>query len=787
MVNGRPWQAGHPEWNTPGAHIDKPEANACGQTNTKIPNAESTRKTEALFNKVYWFDISHPVCGAAQFFNTNEQNASRVNYQGGWINKPIYVQFECNDKYSGCKDSNRFSERVPVSFGFSTVQVSFGDKVENNKSVQCSLGADFKPYKYDATAPEDAISVADAEPTTGDSSLPTDNDGTQKKPKTEGKNITKAVANKDTVYLFAGTKDMTIDITDLRPADVQSEGVSGLKSITFTSVSKDGANKQACALNQNNIAENSNPTENITKNFTVRCDYTKAGEYTFDLTYEDQAGNKIEKKTTVKIVPNNDVTAVVTGKAISSEPQISNNQQGVFANNSDKFDFTLHFEDSHGNRIYDKEYEFAHPENIYKIEGNKRSGSALSVEHNNNGHTDKNGTIGLLSIKSIAPGKLEDFNVKLPRWDERYINEQDSFRNIDTKEGQEYVFLPLYKATMDMVDDEGIIFGQTQSLKFTFDEKQTKDKPKNVKVDVLNGVMTDKADEWTMTHSGGLVDMPPKGGDRSVTQEFTAEQIGKVTKTPKISATPRVKYVIDNQEVEYHIGAEFSVPVDPLTLEKGGVNKIFVGGQEQSQGKQEFVSDTTKVGNNSWVTARNAVTREIAELTRNRQADGKVINGVKYVSGNQTLSGEVNGSYKTLIVEDGDVTFDNNFNTAKENIAIILVRKNDQSKSNVYVKPNVAFISAFIFAEGSMESVNDGGEVFMKSDRARSQTLSKQIVFHGGIYARNTIGGAVKGTTGEYILPGGRKTLDMHDAVRYDLSFLRMNSKGKDDDNHTKK
>ncbi len=62
--------------------------------------------------------------------------------------------------------------------------------------------------------------------------------------------------------------------------------------------------------------------------------------------------------------------------------------------------------------------------------------------------------------------------------------------------------------------------------------------------------------------------------------------------------------------------------------------------------------------------------------------------------------------WKTLIVEGGNVMFEGSFNTAKKNIAIILINKNNENAGNVYIKPNVAFIGATIYADGSVESVN---------------------------------------------------------------------------------
>lgn len=107
------------------------------------------------------------------------------------------------------------------------------------------------------------------------------------------------------------------------------------------------------------------------------------------------------------------------------------------------------------------------------------------------------------------------------------------------------------------------------------------------------------------------------------------------------------------------------------------------------------------------------------------------------------LQGEVS-DWTTLVVMDGNVTISDNFNTAKKNIGIILLHDKDLTKSNIYIYPNVGFIGATIYADGSIESTDMTGNIFTTSDKTRSDSLMNQIVFYGGIYSHNTIGGATQ-------------------------------------------
>jgi hypothetical protein len=68
-----------------------------------------------------------------------------------------------------------------------------------------------------------------------------------------------------------------------------------------------------------------------------------------------------------------------------------------------------------------------------------------------------------------------------------------------------------------------------------------------------------------------------------------------------------------------------------------------------------------------------------------------VIGGIKYISGDVTLSGNPS-DWKTLVVVDGNVTFTANFNTNKQNLGLIVFQDTDTTKGNVYIRSNVGYI-----------------------------------------------------------------------------------------------
>lgn len=76
-----------------------------------------------------------------------------------------------------------------------------------------------------------------------------------------------------------------------------------------------------------------------------------------------------------------------------------------------------------------------------------------------------------------------------------------------------------------------------------------------------------------------------------------------------------------------------------------------------------------------------------------------------------------------------------------------------------------------------MLAVDNGGALYTASDSNRTKDLNNQIVFYGGIFSKNTVGGAVRANSaGSYVLPWKNTTTSLDEAVKYDLAFLRMSN-----------
>ncbi len=237
-----------------------------------------------------------------------------------------------------------------------------------------------------------------------------------------------------------------------------------------------------------------------------------------------------------------------------------------------------------------------------------------------------------------------------------------------------------------------------------------------------------------------------------------------------------------------------------LVYGSGVLNRIYIQGNKRSTGKEWYIDDSLSIGSLNSADTRNAVHKNVALLLRWGRTPG-IINRVKYITTDTTSSALQNATdwndWDTLIIQWGNLTIDNDFNsgaTFQDTLhkGVIVLSKDDTSDSAtngwfIYIKKEPRFIGASLFADQSIFSVHDlpagGVAPYSTSDSDRTKNLDKQLVFYGTIFSKNTVGGAVRtNSAGNYILPWKNKTTDttevsLNEAVKYDLSFLRMDHK----------
>lgn len=252
-----------------------------------------------------------------------------------------------------------------------------------------------------------------------------------------------------------------------------------------------------------------------------------------------------------------------------------------------------------------------------------------------------------------------------------------------------------------------------------------------------------------------------------------------------ISGNPIISYLLGWETVKYRLSATDSASdtID-LALWWAQMSSLRVVGSLQWQGKQTLVGQSTNFSDISKSDMRTTIRKNAYTLIRWRTSSETPIGGVKYHVGDYTLSWEPN--YETLIVKNGNLTINGNFNTSGKKFGIIVLRDNAMQTDiwHIYVQPTVRYIRAAIYADGGMistgfKSWEDTFWVY-KDSATRTNTLREQLVIKGTLFTRNTIGGAILGSGGAYILPGWSKTTDFDQAMMYDLNYMRRNNNGWD-------
>jgi hypothetical protein len=161
------------------------------------------------------------------------------------------------------------------------------------------------------------------------------------------------------------------------------------------------------------------------------------------------------------------------------------------------------------------------------------------------------------------------------------------------------------------------------------------------------------------------------------------------------------------------------------------------------------------------------------------------VNNVKYIDANKwtvkvEISWEIN-DYETLIVKNWNVIISWDLNTTNNKLWIIVLNEDLSNKTlwNVYIKPNVNYINAIIYADGSVISADSSWNPFMTDSSDRTLALQKQLVLRWTLFTRNTIGWAVAAWDktdsweNEYRKPWWATTPLFSEAMIYDLNYLR--------------
>ena len=524
------------------------------------------------------------------------------------------------------------------------------------------------------------------------------------------------------------------------------------------------------------------------ENFTITCDtdpaLQKTGIYKLEVTTQDIAGNFRTFTALIKVYPNPVINVI---PIVPSAPPAPVNSDG---NALHTYEALLL--DKFSNPVFD----FPVWNILYKGTANTfldevaKTGDPLVIKDPNSSKTDMDGILHV-GVASVAPGDLTNaFDFSLRTWTDVDDYKDNTWIDVRTYTFGDFsdkrIFTRPYSWILSLLPGNIILWYSHSGI-----------------IDVVPASYA----PWTYTVSNftnSLWTMDPNMtlSYRSIISDtwafFTPEQIGGNILDFRITAHPYAEYIMKGVNIKSYITPNPADPEDAKIISgnTGAVNRIYIIGNKQTIGKEWYVTTQSDISKMTVVDIRNAIRKNANIAVRLRTPDTaatatpKIINGIKYIEGDYTITdAEANSrDWETLIVIDGNVIFQTDKFNATEDKAAIIVLKSDlnNSKGNIFIKPNVVYISSLLYVDGSIESVDTNGDEFTSMSSVRSNMLNKQLVLKWVFISRNTIGGAVLGSWSsgsggkKYTLPGNIGTDDLVEAVKYDLSFLRSSNVGFD-------
>ncbi len=900
-VDGQEYNSAHPLWQH---RINAADArNVCGGQQFTQPNKNAQITEYKIFTKEYWYDTSYPLCTNVEYSykDSTGTHKSITSHNGAWDNRELFAQGICNDKFSGCKQTQ--GTRLTLTHLTQTITPTLSDIVWHITSATCDLG--FTVW-YDPSKPqlvsltdslwqissgtidmsyyantdirytidiEDAMSPWSTQRWEGVSGIqeanikiyrthdyignpstdtPTicEDAFTASTPKNKENTETDRVKlklescnglSKAWKYMlsinasdYAGntlTKDIPIHISPNQNLSITiekketyqsrlTENICSTRSTTSTcaeyeTLCRKYEDRPSCnrtanvctATREDQICENTAPACIRSEQYCAkrswygRCEeyatqcveeWTICTQYRTQSTCTKEEEQCIEPSTISTCIESEQVCKRTTNTQDCigwyADVETLTQTDIVYANNRDFYRYTLKIADSYGNPINATAIRTP-----IKITGqdipidqlNPNSSSAIRITENGiYQKTSLTGSIGYFELRSYVGGVFEEkFSIDISKWQSNGTPKTNEYHTIGFGDAKIYSFRKLFSTNINLLWP--IILGQKQDVRFVTNRflwsfARISNTSINYR-DQLYSIPRDGFEFRNTVYTGWIVSSWDgyKSWSDTNTPDTTSLNTTPILKTRFtdnkiwLIGTPIIRYQLDDRYVRYLLDSTNDTSTGATC---NIINSLSIEWVTQTTWREWLVSDKVSIGQIGWSTVQNTIRKNVALLIRNRTPDdSKIINWVLYRQGDVTLSG--NSNWDTLIVIDGNITIDNNFNTEKKTKGIILLRDQNETKWNVFIKPNVEYIQATIFADGSIESVDTGGSIFTTSDNRRTDMLDSQLVLRWSLLTRNTIWWATDDGSGNYILPGKAVTRDFETAIRYDLSYLRMCNK----------
>lgn len=268
-----------------------------------------------------------------------------------------------------------------------------------------------------------------------------------------------------------------------------------------------------------------------------------------------------------------------------------------------------------------------------------------------------------------------------------------------------------------------------------------------------------------------------KTGTEFTARINTSEDATELNQTPWLQINlPIVEYTLDGKTVKYYLSEQDDWnDTTPIKTTGSDFMWVRVIGGIQWAGKSEFTWQEANISNLYNSEQRMLIRKAAYEYVKNMNS-WDFIDGVKYVNWDIKMS-DITENFETLVIVNGNLILDTNMIQTSLRWIIVLkdwysVDSDFSNSGNIYITSNVTQINAIIYADGGIISTNASETPYTDDSTQRTQDLKNQLILNGSVFTRNTIWGAIL-AWGDYILPGGTKTLDFNKAMIYDLNYIR--------------
>ena len=478
----------------------------------------------------------------------------------------------------------------------------------------------------------------------------------------------------------------------------------------------------------------------------------------------DKYWNFKEKTLSFKIFPSN----------VSSTESVVNlleSKNSKFANNVDFYTYKILLKDDFWNFIYNKNVDIdqKNPKSIVTNMILNSWDDAIFLESLWT-KTDNNGEISL-KLKSLVPGAFtEEFTVKLPNWDDNYINTawnqiEDLWISIKNNflyplEGEINVSSNSW-TTWDAKPE----FWTNQNYRLNLVNTWSLSNV-NWTIDISNWTIRDNI-VWHIFQNFNVIDNIFNFSilDNKLYFDTRINATLNVLTEPNIwSFKLPITYTIWWKVVKYYF-KDFSTVSD--VLDNLWLRIIW---NSELDWKALITWQEDNFTNSSKIELRAGIKRKIYNLIKSLNSN-QIVNWIMYVKWDYTInSSPIN--YETIVVEDWNLTIWWNIDNT---LGIIVLNNNlwDKTKWNIYVNQNVTFINAILYADGWFISSNSSWVPYTIDNNIRTNNLQKQLILKWTLFSRNTVGWSVLWISWNYLLPWWEETNNFDEAMVYDLNYIR--------------